>query len=243
MFCSECGKQLPDNSKFCNFCGAKQVVISQEPAAEPVSALSADSASEKGKQAPEKKTNIIAVLAVLAAAFVLGKFVIAPAISGDKKESSENGGSKPAGSISYEYEKEGDNGSLKNLCLEEDGIKTEFYSISYLEEDSSLGEEETVISLIMYVEGDDVDEEIIEEMKETAEAWDEQYGSNEVIISFRDGDGSFRLSVMLVSLWEADCDGVELASHLLDTSTKRGVLWIDDVADSLKDLGFRQEKK
>lgn len=25
MFCKNCGKQIPDNTKFCNYCGAQQV--------------------------------------------------------------------------------------------------------------------------------------------------------------------------------------------------------------------------
>ena len=33
MFCSNCGKQLPDGAKFCNRCGAK---VKQKPAPEPV---------------------------------------------------------------------------------------------------------------------------------------------------------------------------------------------------------------
>lgn len=29
MFCNKCGRQLPDGSVFCNFCGAQQGVIPQ----------------------------------------------------------------------------------------------------------------------------------------------------------------------------------------------------------------------
>lgn len=35
MFCSQCGKQIPDNSKFCAFCGAKLAVMEGGAAAEP----------------------------------------------------------------------------------------------------------------------------------------------------------------------------------------------------------------
>ncbi|MEK6987346.1 MAG: zinc ribbon domain-containing protein, partial [Candidatus Thermoplasmatota archaeon] len=32
LFCNKCGRQLPDGSVFCNFCGAQQGVIPQAPA-------------------------------------------------------------------------------------------------------------------------------------------------------------------------------------------------------------------
>ena len=31
MFCSQCGKQIPDGSRFCNFCGAHQPVNDPNP--------------------------------------------------------------------------------------------------------------------------------------------------------------------------------------------------------------------
>lgn len=31
MFCSSCGKQINDGAKFCNFCGATQVIVNQTP--------------------------------------------------------------------------------------------------------------------------------------------------------------------------------------------------------------------
>ncbi len=37
MFCSECGKQLADNAKFCNSCGTKQEILTDAaPIAQPV---------------------------------------------------------------------------------------------------------------------------------------------------------------------------------------------------------------
>lgn len=36
MFCTKCGKQIPDDALFCNYCGAAVEVIPKEPAAEPV---------------------------------------------------------------------------------------------------------------------------------------------------------------------------------------------------------------
>lgn len=34
QFCSSCGKQINDGAKFCNFCGATQVIVNQTPANE-----------------------------------------------------------------------------------------------------------------------------------------------------------------------------------------------------------------
>jgi len=34
MYCSHCGKQISDNAKFCNFCGAEQVIYNQPSAAQ-----------------------------------------------------------------------------------------------------------------------------------------------------------------------------------------------------------------
>jgi hypothetical protein len=31
MFCKSCGKEIPDNSVFCNYCGTRQIETNQEP--------------------------------------------------------------------------------------------------------------------------------------------------------------------------------------------------------------------
>lgn len=76
MFCSNCGNQLPDGTKFCNNCGT-QLSASESPAAAP------NAAQKAPEKATKKKPNIIVVLAVVLCAFLLGKFVIAPSMSSD----------------------------------------------------------------------------------------------------------------------------------------------------------------
>ena len=49
MFCSNCGKQIPDNTKFCNHCGAQQTVSSQPAATSYIEA-------EQQEQKPAKKS-------------------------------------------------------------------------------------------------------------------------------------------------------------------------------------------
>lgn len=76
MFCSNCGNQLPDGTKFCNNCGA-QLSANESPAAAPSAAQKAP------EKAAKKKPNIIVILAVVLCAFLLGKFVIAPSMTSD----------------------------------------------------------------------------------------------------------------------------------------------------------------
>ena len=83
MFCSNCGKQLPDNTKFCNACGAKQLTdISVEAAAK--TAENRQNAGQTSNQ--PKKTSIVLVLIIVLAAFLLGKFVIAPSMTSNSGE-------------------------------------------------------------------------------------------------------------------------------------------------------------
>ncbi|MBQ3183085.1 MAG: zinc ribbon domain-containing protein [Clostridia bacterium] len=77
MYCSNCGKQIPDNTKFCNHCGAQQP---SETPTKPVTETKADlntvktSGSNNEKQ-PKKKTNIVVILAVVLCAFLIGRLI------------------------------------------------------------------------------------------------------------------------------------------------------------------------
>lgn len=84
MFCSNCGNQLPEDTKFCNNCGA-QLSANESPAAAPKVAQNAP------EKATKKKTNIVVILAVVLCAFLLGKFVIAPSMMSDSGKDSTNG--------------------------------------------------------------------------------------------------------------------------------------------------------
>ena len=82
MFCRNCGKELPENTRFCNHCGAAQ-----------------DSAPAQPVPATKKKTLTIAIVAAVAViAVVLGVFVIAPALSGDTKPAGDGQASVADGS-------------------------------------------------------------------------------------------------------------------------------------------------
>lgn len=98
MFCSNCGKQIPDNTRFCNHCGAQQQEIdnvNSAPQATENQQKIADTPTQQPKKAPKKKANIIVVLAVVLCAFLFGKFVIAPLMvsdSGKDNDTSNQGG-------------------------------------------------------------------------------------------------------------------------------------------------------
>lgn len=93
MFCSNCGKQIPDNTKFCNHCGAQQQTVENTgsaPKATEYQQNIVDTTSRQPKKVP-KKANIIIILAVVLCAFLLGKFVIAPSMVSDSGKDNDTG--------------------------------------------------------------------------------------------------------------------------------------------------------
>ena len=69
MFCKECGKELPDNAKFCNYCGADQTIA--EAGNQQVYQESVNSYKGINPKAA-KKRKIAKVLFVLQAIAILG---------------------------------------------------------------------------------------------------------------------------------------------------------------------------
>ena len=76
MYCNKCGNEVPEGSKFCGSCGA---------------AVQATKSTTAKRQRKEKiQTSIWVSLIVIAAVFLLGKFVIAPAMMSDPEPSKGN---------------------------------------------------------------------------------------------------------------------------------------------------------
>ncbi len=238
MFCSECGKQLPDNSRFCNFCGAEQGVM---PQAEPTPSNAEAKATQKQAK-PKKRANILVLLIVFVVAGLIGRFVIAPAMIGDSSKDKKEGGGKPANSasdISYEYEEKDQFGYLKDVYLKEDGITTTYNQIIYLTEDTASGDEGTVKSVYVSFEGKDVDGDTVDEFEELAEGMESEYEQPDVIVSFSGSSDSFKMDI-IISSFESYSDSAELAADILGVSTHQGDVLIKDVDRSFKEAGFKQ---
>ena len=85
MFCSQCGKEIPDNTKFCSHCGAQQGgAVDEKP-------------SQKGNDKKKNPKTVILSLVVVLAVYLLGRFAIAPAMLSDKDDA--NAGSNNQTSV------------------------------------------------------------------------------------------------------------------------------------------------
>ena len=71
MFCSKCGKEIPENTNFCSHCGAQQGGAVNEKTSE-----------KKNGKKKNQKTVILSLVVVLAV-YLLGRFAIAPAMLSD----------------------------------------------------------------------------------------------------------------------------------------------------------------
>lgn len=95
MFCSNCRKQIPDNTKFCNHCGAQQQIVENTDSESKITE-NQQNVTQQPKKTPKKKSNIFIVLVVVLCAFLVGKFVIAPSMVSDptKDNDTSNQGSQ-----------------------------------------------------------------------------------------------------------------------------------------------------
>lgn len=101
MFCNQCGTSLPEGSKFCSTCGAD---LTAAPAAAPATPkpqpVAPPSQPAPGPNSgavsapPKKKTPIWLTVVIVLAAFLIGKFVIAPSMLSEPDSNSDNSGSQ-----------------------------------------------------------------------------------------------------------------------------------------------------
>ena len=114
MFCSNCGQQIPDNTKFCNHCGASQQIVKDTESAPKTTENQqkvADTPTQKDQKAPKKKSNIIVVLAVVLCAFLIRKFLIAPSMSSDP-----GNGDNPSGQGNQSQQLNGNGGGVPSAA-------------------------------------------------------------------------------------------------------------------------------
>ena len=105
MFCNHCGAQQPDGSKFCSNCGEK-LAADQAAAKQQPQSKSAPNTQQAAKTEKKKgKLPVWGIALIALAAFLLGQFVIAPAMSpnsdagdhsGSQSTQSQNGGNTNA---------------------------------------------------------------------------------------------------------------------------------------------------
>lgn len=130
MFCKNCGKQLADDARFCTGCGA--VMDAGQPA-QPQYAQSAPAKKQK------KKAPVWLIIVAALAAFVIGKFAIAPSMmtSGDSGSSNSDGSGsqysfEPAGTVSIneDYDSSYDDGSGSKYSAETTATEGSSISVS-----------------------------------------------------------------------------------------------------------------
>ncbi len=135
MFCSNCGKQLDENAKFCDGCGAQQgagndinsASNQQAPNSNPnVNANYQTSHTEptpQAKKVSKKTTNIIIAAAIVLVAFLIGKFAIAPSMSSG---GGENTGGQSTSNTNSTYSS---SNAISNSAY--DDILTEAYIVHF----------------------------------------------------------------------------------------------------------------
>ena len=131
MFCSNCGKQIPDNTKFCNHCGAQQQIVGNTESAPKTTVNQpeiADTPTQQPKKAPKKKANIFIVLAVVLCAFIIGKFVIAPSMVSD---SGNNGDTGNQGTQSQQTTNNNSGSSVDSANPDYDAIFDDTYIVHF----------------------------------------------------------------------------------------------------------------
>lgn len=176
MFCSNCGKQIPENTKFCNHCGAQQNLVNtdnavtqqQNASTQPSMNQSQGTAQQtKANKPPKKKANIVIVLAVFLCAFLIGKFAIAPSMTSD---SDNNGGTGNQGNQSQQSTQNNGGSSVQSSNAAYDAIFDDTYIVhfqSFFNMDMSsfaLKQDDGIICCADYGYDDDVVKQWVETM-------------------------------------------------------------------------------
>ena len=91
MFCSKCGKEIPEDTKFCSHCGAQQGgAVSDKP-------------SEKKNGKKKNPKTVILSLVIVLAVYLLGRCAIAPAMLSDNDDADVGSGGQSSLSSEQDY--------------------------------------------------------------------------------------------------------------------------------------------
>ncbi|MBO5064540.1 MAG: zinc-ribbon domain-containing protein [Clostridia bacterium] len=92
MFCSNCGKQIPDGSTFCNYCGGKQVLNTTS-----TSPKTNTNQTAKVNKNSSGKTSSVTKIVIICLVFLVGAFIgkkfIAPSLVPDSGNTTVSGNS------------------------------------------------------------------------------------------------------------------------------------------------------
>lgn len=176
MFCSNCGKQLPESTKFCNHCGAQQNLSNTDNAAtQQQNSITRPSVNQnretvqptKNNNPPKQKANIIIVLAVVICAFLIGKFVIAPSMVSDSGKDNDiiNQGSQSQQSPQNSSGSYVESSNAAYDAIFDDTYIVHFQSFFNMEMESfALKKEDGIICCADYGYEDDVVKQFVETM-------------------------------------------------------------------------------
>lgn len=128
MFCRNCGKEIPNDTKFCNHCGAAQDSTSASPSAQPAQPTQSNPQYQAPLPPTAPKKNpmmLIIIAAVVVVAVVIGMFVIAPAISGNKGQTQNHESSITADNNNNTDNNNVDNNNTDEIPDQENGNSNE----------------------------------------------------------------------------------------------------------------------
>lgn len=244
MFCSNCGKQIPEDAMFCSHCGARQAAGNHvNPAPDQQNYTPQTTGNQQPvftppqpkKASPKKTIGVIITLATILVVFFVGRFVVAPAMlrnsggnSGDSGDSSHH--AQQFGSTDYAYKE----------------TKTKIYVIQAEHLMSSqvtlICHDDVVASIIGFSGVYDLSAFDVDELKkDVASAKEEarQNGLEDVEIRETEGSSTYSVNFSFTHLDRAGSEkAVELAAKFMGFTAENGKIHIGATEKILRDNGF-----
>lgn len=249
MFCKKCGKEIPDDTKYCNFCGAEQSA-----------AALTTNVPQDTSPTPKNNTKLIIIIAVLAVAFILGVFIIAPSLSGDRNNTSavtssgtltvngdeensiftstvsaETSGTTLESLIPENSDNRG--GDVYSASLGEGGIFT--VSFGYYRDSPKV-----LYNFTGSIEVEKTNASY-NEIKKECETFEKRANafndSDNVRIKCKENDTGMEVLLYIDKLADADrLERVKLAADFIGVKDTEGAFYFDSVVSQLTEIGFER---
>lgn len=222
MFCSNCGNQLPDNTKFCSNCGT-----AVGSSAAPPTATDAPPAASK---APVNK--LIPIIIGIAA-FLVACFIIAPTISNSFKKDTDPAdtsipsislpsSSQPSADSSQDTDYTYGKSKIKVFEAKSDGVLTSQFSFNYSDGKTALHEDDVVYSISGFVSVYDTSLAELNSIKQDTQTINQlikQYGLDGMEITVNETDSYYTTRVSFTNLdGENRQNAAELAAQFIGIS-------------------------